>query len=199
LRWNEISRVSGRGYAIKLHNFDGDVTVAPSPQLHGYTEVVDQIGVKRPDLFNPLEYGEMKRNLAGAIFFALVGLLLFIGFGLFILIQASDVVLPFLVFVVFGAIAVITVFLAPQSISIQGQSIVVGYLFNQKNFSADEIAAVDLRYTQTRNGKNYFVAITLANGKTLRISGLSPSLPVVYLVLRIWHRKNAPVSVVFSK
>ncbi|HNO83371.1 MAG TPA: hypothetical protein PKM54_01965, partial [Anaerolineales bacterium] len=33
LRWSEITRVSGRGYVIKLHNFDGDVTVAPSPNL----------------------------------------------------------------------------------------------------------------------------------------------------------------------
>jgi hypothetical protein len=196
LRWNEISRVSGNGYAIKLHNFDGDVTVAPSPQLSGYNEVVDQIGVKRPDLFNPLEYGEMKKNWLGAIFFSLIGLLLFIGFGVFVLTQANDILFPFLVFVVFGAIAVITVFVTPQSISIQGHSIVVGYLFNQKTFSADEIAAIDLRYTQTRNGKNYFVAITLKNGNTIRVSGLSPSLPVVYLVLNIWHRKNAPASLI---
>ena len=50
LRWSEISRISGRGYTIKLHNFDGDVTVAPTPQLPGYEEIVDWIGIKRPEL-----------------------------------------------------------------------------------------------------------------------------------------------------
>ncbi|HNE69317.1 MAG TPA: hypothetical protein PLE39_13115, partial [Anaerolineales bacterium] len=50
LRWSEITRVSGRGYVIKLHNFDGDVTVAPSPNLPRYEEVIEIIGNKRPDL-----------------------------------------------------------------------------------------------------------------------------------------------------
>ncbi|MBV5350438.1 hypothetical protein JZU71_04760, partial [bacterium] len=81
LRWSEISRVSGRGYGIKLHNFDGDVAVAPSPQLHGYEEVVEWIGIKRPDLFNPLEYSEMKRGVStlaliiALVVFLVVGLL----------------------------------------------------------------------------------------------------------------------------
>ena len=40
LNWNEIDSVSGRGNTIKLHNRDGDVTVAPSPQLPVYLEVI---------------------------------------------------------------------------------------------------------------------------------------------------------------
>ena len=84
LRWGEISRVSGRGNGIKLRNFDGDVTVDPSPQLPGYEEVVEWIGIKRPDLFNPLEYSEMKRSVSGLVLFAvfivfLVGMLLTAG------------------------------------------------------------------------------------------------------------------------
>ncbi|MBK9206779.1 MAG: hypothetical protein IPL71_00110 [Anaerolineales bacterium] len=81
LRWSEVSRVSGRGYAIKLHNFDGDVTVAPATQLPGYDEVVNWIGMKRPDLFSPLEYAEMKKNWAGTIIFSMVGLFLLAGLG----------------------------------------------------------------------------------------------------------------------
>ena len=56
LRWSEIARISGSGDFIKLHNFKDDVTVTPSPQIPGYEEVVEWIGGKRPDLFNPQEY-----------------------------------------------------------------------------------------------------------------------------------------------
>lgn len=193
LRWSEISRVSGRGYAIKLHNFDEDVKVAPSPQLPGYEEVVNWIGVKRPDLFSPLEYAEMSRSWTGMILFSLAGLFLLAGLGFFVLTQAGDILIPFLVFVVLGAVSVVSVFTTPQAIAIQGNSIVIGYLFNQKTFSANEIASVDLRYTQTRNGKNYFITLALGNRKTIRISGLRPSLPVVFLVLRNWHKENTAI------
>src|SRR6185503_8002724 len=56
LNWGEINSASGSGNKIKLHNRDGDVTVAPSPHLPGYPEVIEMIGAKRPDLFNPTEY-----------------------------------------------------------------------------------------------------------------------------------------------
>jgi len=63
-------------------------------------------------------------------------------------------------------------------------------LRRQKILLANEIASIDLRFTQTRNGKNYFIAVNLVNRKTIRVSGLSPNLPVVYLVLKNWHKQN---------
>lgn len=190
LTWSEINRVSGNGYRIKLHNFDGNVTVAPSPQLPGYTEVIEWIGIKRPDLFNPLEYGEMSKSWAGTIILPVFGFLFFIGLGLFFFTQASETFFPVILLVIMGLIFIGMPFFSPQAISIQGNSIVLGYLFNQKTLPANEVASIDLRFTQTRNGKNYFVAINLTSRKTIRISGLNPSLPVVYLVLKNWHKKN---------
>jgi len=192
LTWSEINRVSGRGYAIKLHNFDGDVTISPSPQLPGYEEIVEQIGAKRPDLFNPLEYGEMTKSLAGLILTPIIGITL-IGSAFLAFIQdgSSDVLVPFIMFFVFGIFFIGMVFTSPRAVTIEGNSIVIGYLLSQKTYRADEIASIDLRYTQTRNGKNYFAAIELANKKSIRISGLRPNLPVTYLVLKNWHKKNA--------
>ena len=192
LTWGEINRVSGRGYGIKLHNLDGDVIVAPSPQLPGYYEVVEWIGVKRPDLFNPQEYSEMSKSWAGTIVLPVIGLL-FIGVGIFILTQNDQLFFPLLIFLIIGLIFVGTPLASPQAVTIQGSSIVLGYLFNQKTLRADEIASIDLRFTQTRNGKNYFIAINLVNRKNIRISGLSPNLPVAYLVLKNWHKKNAAI------
>jgi hypothetical protein len=191
LTWSQINRVSGRGYRIKLHNFDGDVTVAPSPQLPGYNEVIEWIGVKRPDLFNPQEYSEMKKSWLNTILTPMIGLLI-IGIGFFAYTQASDTFFPFLIFIIIGLVFIGMPLASPQAVTIQGNSILLGYLFNQKTLPANEIVSIDLRFTQTRNGKNYFIAINLVNRKTIRVSGLSPNLPVAYLVLKNWHKKNVP-------
>jgi len=48
-----------------------------------------------------------------------------------------------------------------------------------------------LKYQQTRNGKMYFVKLNLIRQKFVRLSGLKPSLPIVYLTLKNWHGKNS--------
>jgi len=192
LAWNEISRISGSGNGIKLHNNFGDVTVVPRPNLPGYDEVVNWIGVKRPDLFNQMEYNVMSRNWLNTILFPVLGLV-FIGFGLFTIDQSSDSLFSFLLFLIIGMVFIGMIFTTPQSITIDGKSLLIKYLLSQRALPVEEIASIDLRYTQTRNGKNYFIAITLKNKKTVRVSGLAPSLPIVYLVLKNWHRKNAAI------
>ncbi len=132
----------------------------------------------------------MSRSWAGTLLLPVFGLL-FVGVGLFLFTQNDELFFPLLIFFIMGLVFIGTPFFSAQAVSIQGSSIVIGYLFNQKTLSADEIASIDLRFTQTRNGKNYFIAINLVNRKTIRISGLSPSLPVVYLVLKNWHKKNS--------
>jgi hypothetical protein len=193
LRWSEIHRVSGRGYGIKLHNFDGDVTVSPSQRLPRYEEVIEWIGVKRPDLFSPQEFGEMTKSWVVTIFLPMLGLL-FMGIAFFFFIQSSDALFPLLIFFIIGLLIIGMTLTSPQAISIQGNSIVIGYLFKQRTLPASEITSINLRYTQTRNGKQYYVALDLSSRSTIRISGLSPSLPIVYLVLKNWHRKNVGLS-----
>lgn len=189
LRWSEISRVSGRGYAIKLHSFDGDVTVAPNPQLPGYEEVVDWIGIKRPDLFNPLDYGEMTKSWAGMASLPVIGLLV-IGMAFFILTQGNDTFVPFVILFIVGVVVIGTTFTTPQSLMIDGNSLLMKYLLNAKTLLANEIQSVELKHQSTRNGKVYFILLNLISKKSVRISGISPNLPVVYLVLKNWHKKN---------
>jgi hypothetical protein len=197
LRWNEIDRVSGRGYSIKLRNFDGDVTVAPSPNLPGYEEVIEFIGQKRPDLFNPLEYSEMRRGAPILVMLAvfvltLAGASITTGVLFFYNSNSLETLLP-LVFIIFILIVVFAAafFFQPQSLTLEGKSLRVKYLFKEKTLLADEIASIDLRFTQSKNGKNYFVQLIQVNKKKMRISGLKISLPIVYLVLKNWHRKSA--------
>lgn len=196
LRWSEINRVSGRGYSIKLHNLDGDITVVPSPNLPGYEEVVESIGNKRPDLFNPREYDELKSGsfplLAGLIFTVLfVGM--FAGFGL-LLYNSPDVapvmIAPLIIFLVIIAVFVGMMFFRPRSLVLDGRSMSIKYFLSEKTLLADEIQSVQFTFQRSRNGKIYFVLLHLVNRKSVRISGLNPSLPVVYLVLKNWHKQN---------
>lgn len=196
LRWSEIRRVSGRGYRIKLHNFDEDVTVSPSPEVPGYEEIIEVIGAKRPDLFSPMEYNEMRRG-AGSIAQLFIVMIIVIGMvvGFMVAISSTSdtstfsffpLVIMVIVILVVGALSLS----APRSISLDGNTLTLKYLFNEKNLTADEISSVQFSFTRTRNGKHYFVALNLANRKTIRVSGLSISLPVAYLVLKNWLKNN---------
>ncbi|HMX20414.1 MAG TPA: hypothetical protein PKC52_14220 [Anaerolineales bacterium] len=199
LHWSEITRVSGRGDSIKLHNFDGDVTVAPSPGLPRYEEVIEIIGNKRPDLFNPREYDELKSGsfflLAGLAFLVLF-LSMIAGVGYFLYsspdtarlgsVIFAPLIVLFIVMVVFAG----TIVFRPRSLTLDGKSMTIKYLFREKTLLADEIRSVQFAYQQSRNGKIFFVLLHLVNRKSLRLSGLNPNLPVVYLVLKNWHQQN---------
>ncbi len=194
LRWNEINQVSGSGYGIKLQDTDRYLTVAPSPRLPGYPEVIEWIGVKRPDLFNPMNFSEMSRSWAATAVLPIAGLAM-LGLGVFMYtqVQSNDTFFPIIILALVGLGFIISIFTSVQSVKIQGNSIAIGYLLNQKNLHADEIVSVNLSYTQTRNGKNYFIALSLTNKKSIRLTGFKPTLPVAYLVLKTWHGKNASI------
>lgn len=193
LKWSEINRVSGRGHSIKLHNFDGDVTVAPSLQLSGYSEVVEWIGAKRPDLFSPQDYSEMSRSWYGYILLAVIALFV-VGTGIFLLTQAGSTgVVIFLFFFILALFIAYVTFSMPNSLNIEGDTLFIKYFFSEKSIRAHEVTSINLNYRQTRNGKNYFVGVDLTNKRYTRISGIGPNLPVVFLVLRNWHKKHTTI------
>jgi len=196
LRWGEISRVSGSGNSLKLHNFDGDVTVAPNEQLPGYEEVVEWIGAKRLDLFNPLEHGNMTKNLEYGLILPSIALFT-LGIGVFIMLQMYYAgagifsLLPFIVLLIVSIVVFGIAFSAPQSLTVNEKSLLIKYLSSQTMVQADEVQSVELKYQQSRNGKIYFVKLNLVGKKPIRLSGLKPSLPIIYLTLKNWHGKNS--------
>lgn len=190
LRWTEIARVSGSGYRIKLHNYDDDVRLSPSPHLPRYEEIVEFIGLKRPDLFTAQEYGEMKRGF-GAFAGALVFGIIFAGVMAGFLVSADfsiDSIVPLAIFGFLLLALAGSALASPQALALEGGALRLKYLLNEKVLSADEIGAVQFLYTQTRNGKHYFIALYLTSRKTIRIPSLTVGLPVGYLVLKNWHR-----------
>ncbi len=193
LNWSEINHISGRGNAIKLHNMDDGVTVAPSSQLTGYEEVVEFIGAKRPDLFAPQDYSEMSRSWYGYILLGIIALFV-VGTGLFLLTQAGTTgIVIFLFFLILALFIAYVTFSMPKSLALEGDTLFIKYFFSEKSIRAQEIAAINLNYRQTRNGKNYFIAIDLTNKRYTRISGIGPNLPIVFLVLKNWQKKYTTI------
>lgn len=192
LRWSEISRVSGRGNEIRLHNFDGDVTLVPSGELAGYEEVVEQIGIRRPDLFDAANYPIFKKGTEYGLILPIIGALT-IGLGAFLWIQVGEFgTLPFIAFLPIGLIVFGISAAAPQSVQAQGNSLRIRYLWREKTISAAEIQSVELAYQQSKNSKNYFVRLNLFNQSAVKLTGLNLSMPVVYLILKNWRGKNLP-------
>lgn len=107
----------------------------------------------------------------------------------------TGIFIPAFILLIPGVLCFGRMFTTVQSMSIQNNSIVINYLLNQKTVLADEVRSVSLKYQYfetTESGGFYlvFIALTLINEKVIQVPGLNTSLPVVYLVLKNWHKKN---------
>ena len=189
LNWGEIDSVSGSGNKIKLHNRDGDVTVAPSPHLPGYPEVIEMIGAKRPDLFNSAEYGKMSRNWMNSLLFLVIGIFI-IGVGVFLYFDSSETetMMPTIFLAVVGLVFIGSIIMSVQSLKFDGPLLTIRYLLSQTLLKPEEARSIAFGVTQTRNGKSYHILILTAHNRTIRFSGIGPSLPIVYLVLKNWQQ-----------
>ncbi|MBK6645870.1 MAG: PH domain-containing protein [Anaerolineales bacterium] len=196
LRWAEVDRVSGRGYALKLHDRDEGVKMSINPQLPGYEEIVEFAGVRRPDLFSPNQYSDMKRGVTVyVLIFLFVTLIL--GISLFYVYVTMDSpntspveYLPLLVFVLITIAFGSMVFSVPRALTLDGNTMGLKYILGERTIRADEIAIVQFRFTQSRNGRHYFVNLSLHNRKNIQLKALGVGLPIAYLVLKNWHRSH---------
>lgn len=197
LRWTDIGSVSGWGNSMKLMSRDEDVKISVSPRMPGYEDVIEVVGVKRPDLFSPLEHNEMRRGLS-AYMGVLFGILLLLGVSTAFVVAVMDspdtsisAYMPLLFIVGVALFLAVSILSAPRALILEGRTMELKYLLSEKTIRADEIRQVQLGYTQTRNGKRYFIALHLTSGKNIRLSGMGLSLPIAYLVLKNWHQGGA--------
>lgn len=192
LSWLDISHVSMRGQALRLHSRDDDVVLSIDSQLDGYTEILDTIFSKRPDLFDVIDNEVMSRGLLSSI--AMVGVSLAImGSSVFIYFIAGELrelgVISTAIFFVIGVSVLGSWFFAPQSILLEDRSMVVLYLFKEVTYSVDDIKSITLERRKTRNGYIYFVQVSLKTGKSLKPSGFKLGSALMYQILKRWHEK----------
>jgi hypothetical protein len=196
LRWIELDRVSTRGQTLRLHNRDEDVTLSLDSQLEGYSEILDMIFSKRPDLFDVGEDDIMRRGLIASIFTIGFGLVM-IGLSVFLFFEmpVSESFLA-LIFTVLGLSVIVSWCLAPQSIVLEDKALFVLYFFKEKSYSINDIASVSLEKTRTRNGYIYFVQLNLKIGKPVKLPGFSKGSILTCQILKRWHGKalEKPIS-----
>lgn len=193
LPWSDISHVSMRGQAIRLHNRDDDdVVLSIDSQLEGYPEILDIIFKKRPDLFDVGGNDMMSRGLLSGIATVGVGLAV-IAISAFIFFAAREMeevsTISALIFLALGLFIIASWFLAPQSILLEDQTMVVAYLFREVTYTAGDITSVALEKRRTRNGYVYFVQVNLKTGKPLKLSGFWLGSVLMYQILKRWHDK----------
>lgn len=187
LHWTEIDSVSGSGNAIRLHNREGDVTVVPSPHLPGYTEVIETIGAKRPDLFSPLKYNEMTRNWLSSLLFLTVGAI-FLGIGVYLYFTSEDTLMAVLFLGFFGFILIFSIFTSVLALQFDGPTLAIRYLLTKTELKPSDIFSIGLAVTQTRSGKSYSIIMHTIDKRMFRFSGMAPGLPITYLVLKNWRQ-----------
>jgi hypothetical protein len=189
LRWSDIARVSTRGQALRLHNYDEDVILSVDSQLEGYKEILDILFSKRPDLFDEHENAGMLNNWLVSVFFIGLGLL-FIAASVFLFSMSPE---PekffFLVLFALGILIIVTWFLSPKSLTLESNNLILGYLFKEVSYSADDINSIDLERKSSRNGYIYFVRINLRSGKKVRPPLFKGGSALTYQILKRWHQK----------
>lgn len=194
LRWSEIARVSVRGQALRLHNFEENLTLTIDPQLEGYKDIVDIIFRKRPDLLDREEQTVMSSSWLGNIFA--------VGIGLFMI--AMSILLAFvfkdvdrivvLIFFAAGAFILANWFLSPKRLELVGRNLILGYLFKQVSYPAEDIDSITLERRSTRSGYVYFVQINLKSGKKIKPPISQPGNALTYQILKSWHEKNRTIA-----
>ena len=190
LRWSDIARVSMRGQSLRLHNRDEDITMSLDSQLDGYTEILDIIFNKRPELFDTAENNVLSRSM--------LGLILTIGFGLLIMafpafiFWASDEfdLLYGTIFFVIGIVMMAGWLFAPQSVALENETMLVSYLYKKVSYSINDINSITLEKQRTRNGYIYFVQLNLKSGKPLKLPGFKQGNALTYQLLKRWHSKS---------
>lgn len=192
LRWSEIARVSMRAQSLRLHNRDEDLTLSIDSQLDDYREILDIIFSKRSDLFDEHDPGLSSGWLLS---------LFIVGFGLCII--AVSVFLFFvseeferifsLILFALGVFVILYWFLSPKRLTLESKSLIVGYLFKEVSYSAEEIQSVSLEKRRTREGYVYLVQINLKSGKKIRPPTFKQGSTLTYQILRRWHQRATSI------
>jgi hypothetical protein len=82
-------------------------------------------------------------------------------------------------------------------VSLAGGELTLKYFLRQRVLTRDQIRTIQMAFQRTRNGRVYFILLTLTDGSSVRISSLGPSLPIAYLTLKNWLNKDGGTQPLF--
>src|SRR6266498_4029357 len=188
IRWSEIVRVSTRGQGIRLHNRDEDVILGIDSQLDGYSEILDIIFSKRPDLFDDTDTTLSSTWLLSLFIFGFGLFLIVISILLFFVSEGSDKIYS-LIFLAIGLFVIGNWFLSPKRLTLENKTLMLNYFFKEISYSADDIDSISLEKRRTKNGYVYFAQINLKSAKKIKLPTFKQGTALTYQILKRWHAK----------
>jgi hypothetical protein len=198
LRWNEIVRSSMPFTNLRLHNYDGDMTLSLDSQLPGYPEIVDTIFKRCPGLLDL----ENNKSISGGILQTIpmvISGLVFLGLAISVLLSSKDLLLPGLFLMALGLIMATSFLLRPRGIEMNGDNLTIRYLFRETTLPSSEIRGISLEAQRSKSGMHFFPLVNLANGKRIRLPGFKPGGIITYQLLKRWHEKATAPGIPFPR
>lgn len=189
MAWSEIGRVTMSSPSIELHHRDGKLTMPINGDVKGYTEILEILFSKRPDLSDSQENNLLTHFQFAKSFQLGIGILLAaLSVFLFFILDGYPGVIFSGLALLFG-IGVIASWLSfPQSITLEGDRMLVRYYRREVSYSREDIRSVSLEKQLARYGYLYFVHIHLKTGKQLKLT--YPEVNQMYLSIKRWHEQR---------
>lgn len=197
LVWRGLDKIIPKSNgSFSLLNRDNNTKIFISSQFKGYLDLVDFIKQRRPDLFTFDHDGHFSRTVIRNILVITVSLLAigFVGFTLYLIFigKGSLLLNGSIIFLIGLSIYTLRGWsYSPQSFTLEGNTLVVNYLYKEVSYSADGISLIKLVNAGSLVGNSISVLIILKNKKLIKISGFQQGPLVSYFVLLQWHGKYA--------
>ncbi len=191
MEWFEIVEIYPKNSGIVLVNIDTDNNVFINSQIEDYPEVVKIIQQKRPDLWKLQDTSEFHQNIIESIFMLTIGtgLLFMIGLMVFQEGFSKDGVVLVLGMLAICAFITWTGLSKIRGISLEGNILIVKYIFWNQQFHVDEIKSVGLEQEVNKTQVNYSVHIKLKNGSQVVLQKVKEGNVILINALENWLKK----------
>jgi hypothetical protein len=187
LAWGDIRQISAQGAALRIR---GDhVTISISPRMYGSMEITQWLQTKRPGLFRIKHVAQLRHNSVWRMPVLWVGILQVILFLLLYIFRDYVSYLLGIVGLFFCGQALVSWYISPRSLVLEGNSIIVRYRNRSVSYSADDIAGIQA--WMTKQGQFRSVVIALHNKKVLDLSVFQQTPFITFPVLSQWHEESA--------
>jgi hypothetical protein len=205
IAWNEITGFKSNTTAQNLNLIASDGRkVSVTAQVGGYTQIIEILRRKRPDLFNgqPASRGGVtsqvssfadektfKRGAVGQIVGYVIGILCLL-FGIWGAINyqgnTSNLLIG-LFFIFVGLYLIGNNLLAIQEITIKPQQITIVKNFGEEELAHNQVAEIKMKTVRGRRGRvTNFVIIQRVSGGSISINGLEGGPELLYGTLMNW-------------
>jgi hypothetical protein len=191
LEWGEVAEIGFKNGNLFLSNRDGDIKVTVNNQINDYPNVIKFIKQQRPELWHLDDINSFHQDYVQSVFSSLIGLgTLIAGFVmLFNDDLTTDIVIPMLLIFGTSAAFILSGLLRIRKLSLDGDILVVQYLFWKRQIHVKEVWSVNLEQNYEKNVVTYPVHIRVSDQKDIVIEKTKEGNPLLVNAIEKWMQK----------